>query len=184
MKSRKADIRSSSSSLTGIRPSASGAKIKDAFAKAPAAGTERVLCLDADTGKEIWKHEYDCPYKKLSYPSGPRCTPTVHGGKVYTLGAMGHLFCLDAKDGKVIWSKELSKETKEQNAKLKDKYKPDGYPTIVFITANGNELGRLVGFDGDPKAWSKEAADIVKKALSIAGELCIYTNQNHVVETL
>ena len=29
-----------------------------------------------------------------------------------------------------------------------------------------------------------EPADIVKKALSIAGELCIYTNQNHVIETL
>src|SRR5215212_5857898 len=36
------------------RPSATGAKIKDAFAKAPAAGTERILCLDADTGKEVW----------------------------------------------------------------------------------------------------------------------------------
>jgi ATP-dependent HslUV protease subunit HslV len=29
-----------------------------------------------------------------------------------------------------------------------------------------------------------EPADIVKKSLAIAGELCIYTNQNHVVETL
>jgi ATP-dependent HslUV protease subunit HslV len=29
-----------------------------------------------------------------------------------------------------------------------------------------------------------EPADIVKKALTIAGELCIYTNQNHVIETL
>ncbi|HUL95805.1 MAG TPA: ATP-dependent protease subunit HslV [Usitatibacter sp.] len=29
-----------------------------------------------------------------------------------------------------------------------------------------------------------EPADIVKRALTIAGELCIYTNQNHVIETL
>ena len=28
------------------------------------------------------------------------------------------------------------------------------------------------------------AADIVKQSLVIAGELCIYTNQNHVIETL
>ena len=28
------------------------------------------------------------------------------------------------------------------------------------------------------------AAEIVKKALTIAGDLCIYTNQNHVIETL
>ena len=52
--------------------------------------TERVLCLDAKTGKEVWKHEYECPYQ-ISYPAGPRCTPTVHDGKVYTLGAMGNL---------------------------------------------------------------------------------------------
>jgi outer membrane protein assembly factor BamB len=71
-------------------------------------GTERVLCLDAKTGDEIWKHEYECNYA-ISYPAGPRCTPTVHGGKVFTLGAMGDLFCLDAATGDVIWSKNLPK---------------------------------------------------------------------------
>jgi outer membrane protein assembly factor BamB len=43
--------------------------------------TERVLCFDAKTGKELWKHEYDCTYQ-ISYPGGPRCTPTVSAGKV------------------------------------------------------------------------------------------------------
>jgi ATP-dependent HslUV protease subunit HslV len=33
-------------------------------------------------------------------------------------------------------------------------------------------------------ATELEPADIVKQALTIAGELCIYTNQNHVIETL
>lgn len=60
--------------------------------------------------------------------------------------------------------KQLSAEVKAQNEKLKEKYRPDGFPTVVFITPNGNELGRIVGFDGDAKAWSKEAADYVKKA--------------------
>jgi outer membrane protein assembly factor BamB len=69
-------------------------------------GTERVLCLDAKSGEEVWKHEYDCNYS-ISYPAGPRCTPTVAGGRVYTLGAMGDLFCLDAAKGSVIWSKNL-----------------------------------------------------------------------------
>lgn len=72
--------------------------------------TERVLCLDAKNGKELWKHEYDCPYQ-ISYPAGPRCTPTVSGGKVYTLGAMGDLFCLDAgKNGSVVWQKNFPKD--------------------------------------------------------------------------
>src|SRR5262249_45264089 len=46
-------------------------------------GTERLLCLRASDGKLLWKHEYPCTYK-ISYPDGPRCMPTVHGGKVYT----------------------------------------------------------------------------------------------------
>ncbi len=46
----------------------------------------------------------------LSYATGPRTTPLIAGGKVYTLGAMGNLLCLDAVKGKLIWSKDLLKE--------------------------------------------------------------------------
>ena len=69
-------------------------------------GKERVLCLDARTGTELWKHEYACDYT-ISYPAGPRCTPTVDADKLYTLGAMGDLLCLDAQKGSVIWSKNF-----------------------------------------------------------------------------
>ncbi|MCI0684076.1 MAG: PQQ-binding-like beta-propeller repeat protein [Gemmataceae bacterium] len=72
-------------------------------------GKERVLCFDAAGGTLLWKYEYDCPYK-ISYPAGPRCTPTVHAGKVYALGAMGNLFCLDAAKGTVLWSKDFPKD--------------------------------------------------------------------------
>ncbi len=72
-------------------------------------GVERVLCLNEADGKVVWTHEYPCEYQ-ISYASGPRTTPVVAGGKVYTYGAMGHLFCLDADDGKVLWSKEMLKE--------------------------------------------------------------------------
>ena len=61
-------------------------------------GTERVRCLDAQSGEELWSYEYDCPYR-VSYGGGPRCTPTVDGGLVYTLGAEGDLSCLKADDG-------------------------------------------------------------------------------------
>ncbi len=72
-------------------------------------GKERVLCLDEATGKQLWKHEYSVKYS-ISYPAGPRCTPNVHHGKVYTLGAEGHLFCFDAKTGNVLWSKHFPKD--------------------------------------------------------------------------
>ena len=72
-------------------------------------GQERVLCFNAADGKPLWKHEYDCPYF-VSYEAGPRCTPTIVGGKVYTLGAMGDLHCLEATGGSVLWTKDLKKE--------------------------------------------------------------------------
>ncbi len=72
-------------------------------------GTERVLCLDAATGEVLWTHEYKAPYT-ISYPAGPRCTPTVDGDRVYTIGAVGHMFCLDADDGRVVWSKNFVEE--------------------------------------------------------------------------
>ncbi len=72
-------------------------------------GVERVLCLDAATGLLVWKHQYACRYE-ISYPAGPRATPTVRDGRVYTLGAEGMLLCLDAKQGTVIWQHDLKKE--------------------------------------------------------------------------
>lgn len=72
-------------------------------------GRERLLCLSVDTGKELWKYEYDRPYS-LSYAAGPRCTPTVDGDKVYILGAEGDLSCLTTDKGELVWRKDLTAE--------------------------------------------------------------------------
>ena len=72
-------------------------------------GKERVLCFDTTTGKEIWTYEYDCPYS-ISYAAGPRCTPTVSGGRVYALGSEGNFLCLDASDGHLLWQKDFKEE--------------------------------------------------------------------------
>jgi outer membrane protein assembly factor BamB len=79
------------------------------FDRKAASGKERVLCLEESTGKVMWTHEYDCTYQ-VSYPCGPRTTPVVSAGKVYTLGAMGNLFCLDYATGKPIWSKNFVRD--------------------------------------------------------------------------
>lgn len=101
-------------------------------------GTERVICLDEATGKEIWKHEYPVKYT-VSYPSGPRCTPNVEDDRVYTLGSEGHLFCFDTKDGKIIWRKDLKSEYKTKAALW-------GYAAHPLI--DGNNLLTLAGGKG------------------------------------
>ncbi len=72
--------------------------------------TDTVWCLDAITGKEIWKHSYAEELDPHYYEGGPSTTPTVDGGCVFTLSKTGKAICLDAAKGTVIWEKDLAKE--------------------------------------------------------------------------
>jgi formylglycine-generating enzyme required for sulfatase activity len=68
---------------------------------------ERILCFDAVSGTPSWSHAWPVSYKNVNYDNGPRATPTAFRGRVYALGAVGHLFCLDAAEGQIIWSHDL-----------------------------------------------------------------------------
>lgn len=72
-------------------------------------GVERILCFDAESGKPVWKHSYEARYT-INYPAGPRVTPLVHDGRVYTIGAVGHMFCLAETTGEVLWKKEFQSD--------------------------------------------------------------------------
>jgi len=83
-----------------------GDRTGDPNSRSSLQGEERVLCFSATDGQLLWKHAYQRPYE-ISYPAGPRATPTVDDGRVYTLGAEGDLLCLNAKDGTVVWSRHF-----------------------------------------------------------------------------
>ena len=111
----------------------------DPFKRGAIPATERVLCLNESDGKEVWKHEYDCPYT-VSYPAGPRCTPTVDDDRVYTLGAEGHLYCFKAATGEKVWSKELLKEFGLKSSPI--------WGFAAHPLVDGNKLICLVGGEG------------------------------------
>jgi outer membrane protein assembly factor BamB len=129
------------------------------FMRGNIAGTERVLCLNETNGSILWTHEYDCPYT-VSYPLGPRTTPIVKDGKLYTLGTEGNLFCLDAvgdqasagapkgETTKVIWSRELQKDYKVKAPMWGFSAHPllDGQKLICIV---GGEGSTVVAFDKD-----------------------------------
>src|SRR6187401_1231356 len=76
---------------------------------------ERIESFDAATGDSVWAKEYEhAPFKAL-YGNGPRGTPSVVGGKVYTLGITGILSCVNAKDGDLVWKVDTLKEFKASN---------------------------------------------------------------------
>jgi outer membrane protein assembly factor BamB len=127
------------------------------FTKALVPGQERVLCLDEATGEVLWTHAYEAPYT-ISYAAGPRTTPTVADGKVFTLGAEGDLFCLNADTGKVIWSRNFNRDF---GAKTPE-WGFAGHPLL-----DGNRLICLVGGEGSVAvAFDRETGRELWRALS------------------
>jgi len=63
---------------------------------------ESVVCVAVADGKVLWKTRSGDLFES-SYGNGPRATPTIDEGRVYTLGASGSLLCLDADRGAKIW---------------------------------------------------------------------------------
>lgn len=113
---------------------------------------ERVLCLDAESGRVLWKHEYEARYS-ISYPAGPRCTPVIDGDRVYVVGAMGHMFCLRTGDGSVVWQKSFVDDYGTQLPTWGMVASPliDGHQVITLVGGVSNSL--VVSFD---KATGKE----------------------------
>lgn len=88
------------------------------------AGRDLVWCLDAEKGRRIWHFIYACPAGNFA---GPRATPALDGGLLYTLSRQGHAFCLEADTGKLRWQRNLIEEF---GARMPD-YGITGTPLVV-----------------------------------------------------
>jgi outer membrane protein assembly factor BamB len=73
-------------------------------------GQERVICVDAKTGKSVWSHAYPCRYENVGYPAGPRASVVIRDGKAWSLGTMGHIFCFNALTGDILWQRDLNRD--------------------------------------------------------------------------
>ena len=121
------------------------------------AGKERLLCLEAASGKIVWEKSYDCAYT-MSYPAGPRVTPLVEGKRVYTLGAEGLLVCRATKDGRELWQHDFKE-------RFQAKTQTWGFAASPLI--HGDLLICLAAGDGTTAvAFHKETGKEVWRALS------------------
>lgn len=136
---------------------------------------DTVWCLDANTGREIWKHSYPEELRPNLYEGGPNATPTVDGGRVFTLSKTGRALCLDAATGRVIWEVNLAREVNAE--------KPEwGFSGAVLIegdlaiynvgaagTALHKDTGRVVWRSGSGAAGYSQpvAANLGGQRLAI-----------------
>jgi outer membrane protein assembly factor BamB len=114
-----------------------------------------VQCFDQRTGKLLWRFEYPALYEGVDYKAGPRATPTVHDGRVYTLGTMDHFFCFDAAGGKVLWKKDLAEEYKARIPGWGITSAPLIEGDLVIVSCGGTNGACLVAVDrrGGSEVW-------------------------------
>jgi outer membrane protein assembly factor BamB len=118
--------------------------------------SERVVCLDANTGKDVWVHQDQTRHKDNESGPGPRATPTFHEGRIYALGGTGRLNCLDAATGKPIWSRDIIKDSDAEQLHWGFSGSPLVEKGIVTVFAGGPDGKGVLGYHADSGelAWA------------------------------
>ncbi|HEY2841457.1 MAG TPA: PQQ-binding-like beta-propeller repeat protein [Pirellulales bacterium] len=76
---------------------------------------EVVVAYDVPTGRELWAYVYPALFHEAMGGDGPRATPAIAEGRVYSLGATGDLVCVDAISGQPLWSKNILEDNGSGN---------------------------------------------------------------------
>lgn len=108
---------------------------------------ERVLCFDANSGQQLWVHEYDCVYKGVGYEAGPRASVAIDEGHAYSIGSMGHLFCLDAATGDIKWSHDCNAKYEIDMPIWGVSASPLIVDDLIIVHIGGSDGACVIAFD-------------------------------------
>jgi outer membrane protein assembly factor BamB len=118
---------------------------------------EEVVALDATSGKELWRKSYVRPAFKSFFGNGPRATPAVADGKLYTYGITGLLTCWDPADGKQVWQVDALKQFEARNIRFGASCSPLVEGKVVLLNIGGKGASVV--------AFNKESGEATWKAL-------------------
>jgi outer membrane protein assembly factor BamB len=110
---------------------------------------EEVVAYDAASGRRLWRHSDRARYDTVIAGAGPRATPTIRDGRVFTVGATGILNALRLENGERLWSHRLLEENGSSNLS----WGTSGSPLLdgdrVVVSAGGREGRSLVAYRAD-----------------------------------
>ncbi len=109
---------------------------------------ETVECLDAKTGANLWTFDYPTHYQDdFGFDEGPRATPAIADGRVYTYGAEGLLNCLDLKTGTNLWRIDAMKEFQAEKGFFGIACSPLVESNAVLMIIGGKKGAGIVAFE-------------------------------------
>jgi outer membrane protein assembly factor BamB len=139
---------------------------------------ETVECLDAKTGRGLWKSEYGTRYRDdFGFDEGPRATPTIAAGGVYTFGAEGSLNCWKMENGEKLWSVDTKRTFGAGKGFFGMACSPLAEGDAVIVNLGGRGGAGIVAFEKTSgtvlwKATDDEASYSSPVAASLGGKRC------------
>lgn len=112
-------------------------------------GNEEVVeCLDAETGARLWLFRYPTAFSdRYGYNNGPRSSPVIDAGRVYTVGAEAKMYCLTLDEGEPIWTRDM----RAGYGVVQDFFGTGSTPLIegglLVVNVGGQGGPTVVGFD-------------------------------------
>jgi outer membrane protein assembly factor BamB len=122
-----------------------------AFAFGREEDREVARAVDVATGRVLWSAGYAAPYKvypgAASFGAGPKSTPVVHEGRLFTLGIGGVLTAFDAASGRVAWQRDFAGRFPAPAPPFGTSMSPLIANGSLIVHAGGHEGGALIAFD-------------------------------------
>lgn len=123
-------------------------------------GTELVESINPSTGATIWKSEFPTTYKDdFGFDEGPRATPVVDGGQIYTFSAQGVLRCLEFATGRQVWSLDTHEEYGVSKGYFGAASTPLVLGSRVFANVGGSDGAGIIALDKDTGRFLWKATD-------------------------